>query len=392
MVSLSPLAVLLLCLCAANILVLADDTIDADTTYYGGANAGGAQVAPFLARRLRLRLLSRRRLLALPVAQLLYLRHRRSANAADQAWPCPDVSGWASAAGACGYGNLFSAGYGTSITAVSTPLWKGGAACGACYELTCKPGTSGCYNTKLVVTVTDQCPDGGEWCQPDKPHFDLSQPVFAQLAQISLGHFPVMARRYELSAAPRLRRVTVRASPLSMAGVPLVCCRVSCPRSGGVKVVAQGNSNWLLVKFMNVAGGGTINAAWVKGSNSDWIPMSFNWGVGYQITGNIPQGPYSFQLRDSYTGQVFTTDACLPSGWNVGQTYSCDGNASPIGSSSKGTSNPAPNPTPGHVPKPKHYGKKANRANTHRAFNSGSGGNPGVRALKPGRKYKKPKN
>eukprot|EP00850_Spirogloea_muscicola_P014674 SM000107S14040 [mRNA] locus=s107:150403:151921:+ [translate_table: standard] len=308
MASYSLLAVLLLCLCAAVHLVLADDTIDADTTYYGGANAGGAQ------------------------------------------------------AGACGYGNLFTAGYGTAITAVSTPLWKGGAACGACYELSCKPGTSGCYNTKLVVTVTDQCPDGGEWCQPDKPHFDLSQPVFAQLAQISLGHFPVTARR------------------------------VTCPRTGGVKVVAQGNSNWLLVKFMNVAGGGTVNAAWVKGSNSDWIPMSFNWGVGYQITGNIPQGPYSFQLRDSYTGQVFTTDACLPSGWNVGQTYSCDGNASPIGSSSKGTSNPAPNPTPGHVPKPKHYGKKANRANAHRAFNSGAGGNPGVRALKPGRKYKKPKN
>ena len=118
------------------------------------------------------------------------------------------------AGGACGYGNLYSTGYGTGTAALSSSLFKDGAACGECYQVMCdqqnsqwcKPGVT------VTVTATNLCPpdwskanNNGGWCNPPRQHFDMAQPAWEKIGVYRGGYVPVMYQRYVRTYTPCAR-------------------------------------------------------------------------------------------------------------------------------------------------------------------------------------------
>ncbi|XP_074266240.1 expansin-A7-like [Silene latifolia] len=210
-----------------------------------------------------------------------------------------DDSASATMGGACGYGNLFSNGYGTNTAALSTVLFNNGYACGRCYQVMCvnsKWCTSG--SPSITITATNLCPpnwyqdtNAGGWCNPPREHLDLSKPAFQRLAVYTAGIIPINYRR------------------------------VPCQRSGGIRFSFQGNPYWLLVYVMNVGGAGDVCQMWVKGSQTNWISMSQNWGASYQVFSKLGGQALCFKLKSYTTGDIIIAYNVAPSNWQVGSTY-----------------------------------------------------------------------
>ncbi|GJR30998.1 expansin-A11 [Tanacetum coccineum] len=136
--------------------------------------------------------------------------------------------------GACGYGDLYSAGYGTRTAALSTSLFNNGAACGQCYKIVCdrKSDPRWCKKGSVTITATNFCPPsygGGAWCNPPLQHFDMAQPSWEKIAIYQAGIVPVLFQR------------------------------VPCKRHGGVRFMINGRDYFELVSIKNIAGAGSIS-------------------------------------------------------------------------------------------------------------------------------------
>uniref|UniRef100_A0A0D9XK16 Expansin n=1 Tax=Leersia perrieri TaxID=77586 RepID=A0A0D9XK16_9ORYZ len=202
--------------------------------------------------------------------------------------------------GACGYGNLYTQGYGVYNAALSSVLFNDGASCGQCYLIMCDSSKTPEWckaGTAVTITATNLCPpnwalpnNNGGWCNPPRPHFDMAQPAWETIGIYRAGIVPILFQQ------------------------------VKCWKQGGVRFTILGFNYFELFLVTNVAGSGSIKSMSVKGTNTGWITLTRNWGANWQCNSALVGQALSFQVT-STGGQTLYIDNAVPDWWKFGTTF-----------------------------------------------------------------------
>nr|ANW72272.1 expansin 11 [Tradescantia hirsutiflora] len=102
--------------------------------------------------------------------------------------------------------------------------------------------------------------------------------------------------------------------------VPVIYQRVPCTKTSGVRFTINGNDYFELVLVYNVGGSGAIQSMMIKGTKTNWLPMSRNWGANWQSSAYLSGQKLSFQITLD-DGQSLTFWNVTRTKWQFGQTF-----------------------------------------------------------------------
>ncbi|KAF8690847.1 hypothetical protein HU200_041246 [Digitaria exilis] len=202
--------------------------------------------------------------------------------------------------GACGYQTAVGKQpFESMIAAGSTPLYRGGEGCGACYEVKCTTNAA-CSGQPVTIVITDQSPGG--LFPGEVAHFDMSGTAMGAMAR------PGMADKLRAGGVLRIqyRRVQCKYPGVNIA----------------FKVDQGANPYYMNVLIEFEDDDGDLNAVDLMEAGSRvWTPMAHNWGAMWRLNnGKRLNGPFGLRLT-SDSGRVLVVNNAIPAGWKPGMTY-----------------------------------------------------------------------